>query len=310
MIIVINCRTSLIIKALDIMEGSGKKKNGKHQFHTMPQYNRNTNVIGLDPGRSDLFVTTNSLDNSTSCSNKEWRHISGANRHLRKKKFWLKKEPFLSLVQNQLPPRGVADVYEFRDHLFELVAHQHDLLKFYNLPKHRRLRLHTYMKKQKAYNTICNRILSPSPNQPPNFSSIVAFGAAGFSSSSRGYASAPVKGLRRELSKRCSVVLVDEFKTSQVCSGCQEKFHEHQRFWKLRACKRCHKLWNRDVNASRNIRDIFMYMHRMGGERPRIFRRRPTNNVTMSDVGQEEVEDEEMDDDEGEEMDDDDEEED
>ena len=93
----------------------------------MPQYDQDTNVIGLDPGRSDLFVTTDSLDNSTSCSNKEWRHISGANRHLRKKKFWLKKEPFLSLVQNQLPPRGVADVYEFRDHLFELIAHQDDL---------------------------------------------------------------------------------------------------------------------------------------------------------------------------------------
>ena len=42
--------------------------NEKRQFHPMPQYNRNTNVIGLDPGRSDLFVTTNSLDNSTSCS--------------------------------------------------------------------------------------------------------------------------------------------------------------------------------------------------------------------------------------------------
>jgi hypothetical protein len=228
-------------------------------------------------------------------------YIRRKSRHLRKKKFWLKKEPFLSLVQNQLPPRGVADVYEFRDHLFELVAHQHDLLKFYNLPKHRRLRLHTYMKKQKAYNTICNRILSPSSDKPPDFSSIVAFGAAGFSSSSCGYASAPVKGLRRELSKRCSVVLVNEFKTSQVCSGCQEEFHKHQRFWKLRACKRCHKLWNRDVNASCNIRDIFMYMHEMGGERPSVFcRQRPTNDVTMSDVGQEEVEDEEMDEDEDE----------
>ena len=41
-----------------------------------------------------------------------------------------------------------------------------------------------------------------------------------------------------------------------------------------------------------------MYVHGMGGERPRIFRRRPTNDVTMSDVGQEEVEDEEMDEDE------------
>ena len=48
-----------------------------------------------------------------------------------------------------------------------------------------------------------------------------------------------------------------------------------------------------------------MYVHGMGGEQLRIFRRRPTNNVTMSDVGQEEVEDEEMDDDEDEEMDED-----
>ena len=39
-------------------------------------------------------------------------------------------------------------------------------------------------------------------------------------------------------------------------------------------------------------------MHRMGGERPSAFcRRYPTNDVTMSDVGREEVEDEEMDED-------------
>ena len=48
-----------------------------------------------------------------------------------------------------------------------------------------------------------------------------------------------------------------------------------------------------------------MYMHRMGGEQPRIFCRCPTNDVTMSDVGQEEEEDKEMDVDEDDDEDDD-----
>ena len=60
---------------------------------------------------------------------------------------------------------------------------------------------------------ICRRILNGVGFVP---NAVVAYGAANFSSSSRGHASGPVKKLFRELKKRCIARLVNEHNTSAV----------------------------------------------------------------------------------------------
>ena len=66
---------------------------------------------------------------------------------------------------------------------------------------------------------------------------MVAFGDGAFSSSSRGHPPGPVKGLYRELKRRGRVRHVDEFRTSVVCSLCDERMDGRSRFLALKVCK-------------------------------------------------------------------------
>lgn len=68
---------------------------------------------------------------------------------------------------------------------------------------------------------------------------VVAFGDAAFSSSSRGHPPGPVKTLYRELKRRLRgrVRKVDEFRTSIVCSLCDGWMDGRSRFWALKVCK-------------------------------------------------------------------------
>ena len=97
-------------------------------------------------------------------------------------------------------------------------------------------------------------------------SSLYYFGAAQFPSTASGAPSAPVKAFRDRLQHHpCTIVGVDEYLTSQLCSGCHHQlqhFHgvqEHPifpgkvRVWNVKVCKNAdcsHRMWNRDVNAA------------------------------------------------------------
>ena len=105
-----------------------------------------------------------------------------------------------------------------------ILQHKQTLLEFYDERKWSRMRWKTHINKQKAYDEICSR-------------TVIAFGNGGFSSTSRDHASGPVKQLLWELRKRCRVRIVDEYRTSKICSLCNKRFHARQKFWSVRLCK-------------------------------------------------------------------------
>ncbi|CAG8730214.1 9394_t:CDS:2, partial [Gigaspora rosea] len=84
------------------------------------------------------------------------------------------------------------------------------------------------------------------------------------------HVSGPIKGLYRELKRRLGkrVRLVDEYRTSIICSTCNGRMDKRSRFWSLKT------LWNRDTNAARNILRLFFYMNSNNGERLEEFRNR------------------------------------
>ncbi|RIB27796.1 hypothetical protein C2G38_2137639 [Gigaspora rosea] len=91
------------------------------------------------------------------------------------------------------------------------------------------------------------------------------------------HVSGPIKGLYRELKRRLGkrVRLVDEYRTSIICSTCNGRMDKRSRFWSLKVCKNiCLTLWNRDTNAARNILRLFFYMNSNNGERLEEFRNR------------------------------------
>ncbi|KAJ3090424.1 Acyl-CoA-binding domain-containing protein 5 [Quaeritorhiza haematococci] len=86
------------------------------------------------------------------------------------------------------------------------------------------------------------------------------------------------------------LLFIDEYNTSQVCSKCNaheirlEHLHEKgddgparkgSKIWAVQLCPVCGTVWDRDVNASRNIRDVGLYMIKHNGERPYAFKRPP-----------------------------------
>ena len=137
------------------------------------------------------------------------------------------------------------------------------ILSFYGQKKQKRWRWKSYINKQKTFDKLCNRITGGNPR------TVVAFGDGRFSSTSRGHAPGPVNELYTQLRRRrCRVRKVDEFRTSIVCSLCDS------RLYGLKVCKDiCLTLWNRDVNAGRNIRECFLYMNENEGRRPEALRR-------------------------------------
>jgi hypothetical protein len=106
-----------------------------------------------------------------------------------------------------------------------------------------------------------------------------AFGAAKFPHNRGGAASSPVWAFRKALAERCTMVLVNEYNTSQRCSRCLssrtvrgvhvpgEKGHLHG----VLTCSLCRNKINRDINSARNILYCFWYQLSQDGERPQGF---------------------------------------
>ena len=127
---------------------------------------------------------------------------------------------------------------------------------------------------------------------------VVAYGAAQFwLSAIVGTRSVPVKRFRQHLEKYVTLVLTSEMRTSRVCSNgcCQgqagsapgedelvpvraEKSKSGKKgpsIHAVRLCRECHTIWNRDVNAARNIARMFWYLREHAGKMPPWSRRRP-----------------------------------
>ncbi|KAK9360313.1 hypothetical protein V1504DRAFT_153922 [Lipomyces starkeyi] len=121
---------------------------------------------------------------------------------------------------------------------------------------------------------------------------VVACGAGQFGSTMNGKRATPVKTLRKHLRRYVTVVPVDENRTSRVCSKHNEEHRERTGLGEeedegggtrstaeadlihihaqrnangdkgpslhpVLFCNKCHTVWNRDVNAARNIAWIF-----------------------------------------------------
>ena len=122
---------------------------------------------------------------------------------------------------------------------------------------------------------------------------LIVFGDAKFLTTMRGKRAGLSRVLFRKLKQlercgRVKVVQVDEYLSSQVCSKCLggDKLEKvNGVYGSLHAVLKCKKccpasngdvteyyptLWNRDVNASRNLRMIAMYMASHNNQRPKI----------------------------------------
>lgn len=134
----------------------------------------------------------------------------------------------------------------------------------------------------------------PSKDRPEDNSRrhvILAYGNAAIGNV-RSKLPAPSKALVHHLRqvmkcKGCflSVVMIDEYLTSQVCAKCHQRTvskvqerptrggHYKNRIHAVLKCENCRTTWNRDVMAAKNMAYVFKYMSRHNNQRPLPFRR-------------------------------------
>ena len=157
----------------------------------------------------------------------------------------------------------------------------------------RRARLMNYMRRDRELDRICNDLCGGQPT-------IVAFGAANACSTGFGYAPAPQSRLRHRLRHvhAAKVCLIEEYLTSQVCSGCGERLglvHEHGRrepVWHVKRCSWCRNgrgaplTRHRDINAASNIMAIYKSLATCGKRPPALTRpQRPNTRESSTPAG-------------------------
>ena len=229
-----------------------------------------TVVIGLDPGIRDIFTTVRhddckqlAKDTVTRLSNTKYQHLRGIPQYNYGMKCLKRTHPEIGLIECKLPTTRTGDFDTFLRGVSERYAVCDKLWDFYGRRKLADMKLSLYQKSQKGERDIVKRLYGGNKAE----STVVAFGAAGFTGAHiRGHApSATGRGLRKMVLRVCGskacVVDVNEDGTSQTCSKCGEKLSSFGLDHAVRRCQsdKCSaRLWNRDVNAARNILQKFI----------------------------------------------------
>ena len=262
------------------------------------------NYIGIDPGIGSILTSVlqkeNGNESSISFSNGEYQHSCKNKQAAHYTQLQMKK---LGLVQwnSGIPSPKTETSDGFKNYLKYIFKGDFLQMKFkrYTLSeivKYKRFERYTL--KQKTIHQFCTRIISEIPK---NETTVIAFGNASWSKNLKGYASS-CRGKvfynylkTRFKDHKLFVFSTSEYNTSQICSKCQkfqriisatEKGVAKPHY--VRRCKNiiCHTLWNRDINASRNMITVLKSLIKTG-KKPDVFSNHiptKTENASVNDA--------------------------
>jgi len=233
--------------------------------------NENLRIVGCDPGRKDILSASDSNGKRFVLSNKKYYRDCKFKERQRWKIKQLEILGIHSFLLNS-PTSKTANSEGTLTYLKYLAEHQPHMNTLFDLElesrtKHKRWR--SYIHKHKALDAYCLQMID---GQKTN--TLFSYGDASICHNSKGYDSS-LKGNwikhRLESIHGCNLMMMKEFNTSQVCSHCHfdkkivavgsrrdpRRFDfPHSRPAEphfVRRCTNCLMIWNRDLNASRNM---------------------------------------------------------
>jgi hypothetical protein len=118
-------------------------------------------------------------------------------------------------LETTIPSPKTLRVNRYLQHIRSSISAYSVLYSHYK--RERLLRWKTYRKTQKAVYELCMR--AKGDRSLRNDQVVVAYGGGQFASNMKGKRGVPVKLFRRALSRYVTVVMVDEYRTSRVCSN-------------------------------------------------------------------------------------------
>jgi transposase len=272
----------------------------------------NHQIVGVDPNKRDIFYGINSNDKN---DHKKMRYTSDQRKKEKKTKNnrrLMTNEKRETIVNNRNIEQHESDLSAHNSNTVDLERYRAYVLaknicntntkEFYHRTKYRKRRFKTYVNTQKSESKFIKNIKKKFGGPD---TTLIAIGDWNDGNHHRRF-NEPVIGigLRKILRKaKYKVFLVDEFRTSRMCSECMDENGINEKFrrvnnprpWRggqilcngLLRCQTCQRLWNRDLNAAINIYNIaWNALH--GYERP-IYLQRPNQqnqNVNVAAVNE------------------------
>jgi hypothetical protein len=259
----------------------------------------NKTLVGIDPGCADLLRAVNCDEN------KKWRYTQNqvrreTNRPFNRKQLKMERRYYLvngasiEQLESQFGDGFNRKVMTFNSFFTYCLSHNQLIARvkpFYNQHKHRKRRFQSYRKRQKSEARMLVSFKEKFGNPDET---IVCIGDWCETEGHHRRFVEPVKGKGfRKLFKKAGyqLFLVDEFRTSKMCSKCEDEGAKCEKFrWVknpkprsrveypitlchgLLRCTTCNTLWDRDILGATNIYKISK-MAINGEDRPEYLRR-------------------------------------
>ena len=230
-------------------------------------------IIAIDPGKSDLLYCVDNYDKDSN----NFRYTQDQRRKETKSKKYskiilLQKKTVIDNktiidyeTELSLFNRKTLDFEKFREYIFNKNKINAILFEFYNKELFRKLKLNGYTNRLRTEQKLINNFKKKFGSEKE-----IVICIGDFEQKRHMKYKEPVKGKGfRTLFRKngFETYLVDEYKTSCECSGCEkgrcERFivKENPRpfrnnlilCWGLLKCKTCDGIWNRDCNGAKNI---------------------------------------------------------
>ena len=213
-------------------------------------------VIGLDPGRRDLYASVRSLlpgqtrHISRKMSNDQYKHLQNVDRVKRTDMTWRKRTDVMDYVDSR-PSIKTSSYDSLSERIRDrLNAETSEKMWTYQMRRSRRTQRFSQLLSNKSLQDriadaiVEHRLLVPRrrrgvngrstrpdkkqvareiPSRPQGLLPIVAFGGGQFAAGGSGLRAVPRKLLVRKIAERTVCVIVDEHNTSQMCSHCGNK---------------------------------------------------------------------------------------
>ena len=270
-----------------------RKTSSKTSVDCIPTLLDGKRIVSIDPGRTDMIYAVYGTEQLTegrfsvpTANFRQRCHTAEAQALGEKclKRVILDDGRNLLTAMSSLP--SAKDVFQWRTFTDAYLP----LLTIVALAKRsrclRRTRFDSFIRRDMVLDQVIKEIVGGSLSRQACESTWVAFGAAKVCSTGFGHASSPQARLLHRLEKvhRVKVTMIDEFRTSQVCSCCniarlyKTKVHGKRR-WILESCPNCRndagtgpKILHHDLHGAMNIRKIFLEQM-AGNGRPLCFTR-------------------------------------
>ena len=178
--------------------------------------NQGVRVIGNDPGRSTLFCGVESINNGKfrnySLSRKQFYTESGIFLATKRSNRWNVESLNLELDELSKTNSRANKLSDFKLYVNIVNKHYNKFWLEATKKRHSRQRFALYSGKQSVY----SRFFQSFKIQSDSREIVIAYGDAGFASTSKYEIAAPTSALEKECSKWYQVVKIDEFRTTRL----------------------------------------------------------------------------------------------